>query len=364
MTTNHGDGLPWIGDHGNEKVKTSMAQVPETIERLFASREFISSGEVAAAAGVSRQAAHYHLKAMTRRGLLVHLGAGRGGRYRRNAQIARVHSLTGLEEDLVWKEDAQSLGSAHPTVFDNPRVRPVLAYTFTEMLNNAIDHSKGTTATVRWFVEPECVAFEIEDDGIGVFRNVREDRGLKDDFEAIGEIAKGKQTSAPEFHSGMGIFFSSKIVNTFVLSSGQLIWTVDAGLKDEAIGWSDRARVGTLVRCEIDLSTTVVVKDIFDQFSDPGTFEFSKSLLRVSLFREGGSFVSRSEAKRVGAHLESFALVELDFAQIQEVGQGFVDELFRVWSNDHPGTRLVPVNANPAILAMIAKTGPVSPDPP
>ena len=149
------------------------------------------------------------------------------------------------------------------------------------------------------------------------------------------------------------------MVNKFVISSGQLTWTVDSKVGDEAIGWLDRERTGTLVRCEIDLATTIKPIRVFDAYSDPDKHGFTKSSLRVALFREGDSFVSRSEAKRVGAHLETFDLVELDFMGIQQVGQGFVDELFRVWRNDHPQTRLIPVNANPAIISMIARAGPI-----
>ncbi len=333
-----------------------MADVPATIERLFASRETITSGEVAAAAGVTRQAAYYHLSAMAHRGLLLHEGKGRGGRYRRASLLSEVHLIDGLEEHVVWGEDQWALKSLKPTVFaDNPKVKPILDWAFTEMLNNAIDHSEGIHVMVRWFLEPGRIIFEIEDDGIGVFRKMRQQRGLRVDFESIGEIAKGRQTTAPERHSGLGIFYSSKMVSRFMLSSGQLTWTVDASIDDQAIGGLDQERVGTLVRCEVSMTTRVVPLEVFDAFSDPETYG-SKSTLRVSLFREGDAFVSRSEAKRVGAHLEKFDMVELDFSGIQQVGQGFIDELFRIWRKAHPGTRLVPVHANPAIVALIEST--------
>jgi predicted RNase H-like HicB family nuclease len=38
----------------------------------------------------------------------------------------------------------------------------------------------------------------------------------------------------------------------------------------------------------------------------------------------------------------------------EAIGQGFADQLFRGWTRDNPSSRLIPVNANPAILAMIA----------
>jgi hypothetical protein len=39
---------------------------------------------------------------------------------------------------------------------------------------------------------------------------------------------------------------------------------------------------------------------------------------------------------------------------VREIGQAFADQLFRVWASDNPSATLVPVNANPAIVAMIA----------
>lgn len=337
-----------------------MQPVPETIERLLASGETVTSGEVAHVAGVTRQAAHHHLRAMTQSGLLIREGAGRGTRYRRATTLARRHPLQGLEEDVVWNEDVETLQGLRPAVFTNPNVRSILHWAFTAMLNNAVDHSLGSTVRVGWLADSSSVSFEVEDDGIGVFRNVRESRGLNDDFEAIGEVAKGKQTTAPERHSGMGIFFTSKMVDKFTLSSGHLAWKVDAALADQAVGWLDKERAGTLVRCEVDRATMRRARGVFDTFSDPETLEFSKSAVRISLFHEGGrSFVSRSEAKRLTSRLENFAVVELDFSDVDELGQGFVDEVFRVWANRHPETQLVLRHANPAIVAMItgAKTG-------
>jgi len=333
----------------------STSQVPAVIDNLLSSQAFIRSGEVARAAGVSRQAAHYHLRRMTEAGLLVATGAGRGAKYRRRALWTEQHLLDGLQEDAVWRGDTATLEKLSPEVFDNPNVRRILNWAFTEMLNNAIDHSDGTAVRVSWFVNPNHVAFEIEDDGIGVFRRVRESRQLETDQEAIGEISKGKQTTAPDQHSGMGIFFTTKMVNKFSLSSGQTSWSVDRTRDDQAIGWIASERKGTLVRCEIAFDTDRDPKTVFDAFSDPETLEFSHSTVRVDLFKEAGIFVSRSEAKRLAAHLDDFQRVEIDFTGIDEVGQGFIDELFRVWSRNHPHTELTPVHANPAVHSMIAK---------
>jgi len=330
----------------------------DVIEQLLDANHVITSGQVAKAAGITRQGAHYHLKIMVDHGDLIRSGAGRGANYRRRAIRSTPYSLAGLEEHRVWIEEYFGLKKMDLSVFDNPLVKKILDFAFTEMLNNAIDHSGGTVAMVRWFETTSGIAFEVEDDGVGAFRHMSETRELPSEFDAIGEISKGKQTTAPDRHSGLGIYFTSRMVSKFVLASGHYVWTVDSHVDDQAIGWLDQSRSGSLVRCEIDGSTTVDPVQVFDSFSDPKTFGLNRSVIRVSLFNQSG-FVSRSAAKLMAAHLDRFGVVELDFEGISEVGQGFVDELFRVWQHDHPGTRLVPVRANPVILAMIAKTVPI-----
>lgn len=55
------------------------------------------------------------------------------------------------------------------------------------------------------------------------------------------------------------------------------------------------------------------------------------SRVRVKLFELGVEFVSRSEAKRLVRGLERFEEVEVEVDGVLGGGQGFVDELVRVW---------------------------------
>jgi uncharacterized protein DUF4325 len=96
---------------------------------------------------------------------------------------------------------------------------------------------------------------------------------------------------------------------------------------------------------------------VYAALSNSTTGRFDKTTIHVGLFKEhGGSFVSRTEAKAIGTRLEGFEKIELDFAGISEIGQGFADQLFKVWARENSSSRLVSINANPAILAMIAAT--------
>lgn len=326
------------------------------IRRLLAAQDTVTSGDVARTAGVSRQAAHYQLRGMAERGELLHEGAGRGSRFRRDAFLSHHYDLAGLAEDRVWSEEYAELQRRDLEILDNKKIRPLLNFVFTEMVNNAIDHSCGSAIDVRWYLTNAYIAFDVADDGIGVYRNMAKERHLPTEYDAIGEISKGKQTTAPEAHSGLGIYFSSKMASRFILTSGHLSWIVDGRRDDVAVEWLESERPGTLVRCEIDANTVKTELEVFRAFSAPDRPGVQRSRVRVTLFEHGSDFVSRTEAKRLAAELETFGEVEVDFSGVGQVGQGFVDELFRVWQNAHPETRLLPTNTNPAIDALMRMT--------
>lgn len=235
----------------------------------------------------------------------------------------------------------------------------IMRYAFTQMLNNAIDHSGGTRVAVDWWDDPDDLTFEIRDDGHGIFEHVREGLGLEDHFAAIQELSKGKTTTSPREHTGGGIFFTSKAVDLFEVASNGWGWTIDNLREDQAVGAEPPAQ-GTRMRCEIDPITTRSLEDIFDAFTGED-HSFSKSRVRVKLFELGVDFVSRSEAKRLLRGLERFREVEVDFDGVREVGQGFVDELLRVWPSQYPDTVIIPTHMNPAVHAMVRRGLPIAP---
>ena len=81
-------------------------------------------------------------------------------------------------------------------------------------------------------------------------------------------------------------------------------------------------------------------------------------------------FISRSEARRLMADLGGSGEVVLDFQGVEGVegvGQGFVDEVFRVWARTHPEIRLRPVHMNEPVEFMVRRglprTAPPGPPP-
>ena len=64
--------------------------------------------------------------------------------------------------------------------------------------------------------------------------------------------------------------------------------------------------------------------------------------------------MARSQARRILLRLDEFQEIVFDFRNVTFMGQGFADEVFRVFQNAHPDIRITVVNANRDIQGMIA----------
>lgn len=89
---------------------------------------------------------------------------------------------------------------------------------------------------------------------------------------------------------------------------------------------------------------------------DGGSLELA--VVPVRLARIGDEhLISRSQAKCLLQRVDRFRRVVLDFTGVALIGQGFADEVFRVFANAHPEVELSAVNAEPDVRAMIARAG-------
>jgi anti-sigma regulatory factor (Ser/Thr protein kinase) len=62
----------------------------------------------------------------------------------------------------------------------------------------------------------------IWDHGIGIFNKIKNMLGLLDERHAVLELTKGKLTTDPRGHTGEGIFFTSRMFDTFYILSGEV----------------------------------------------------------------------------------------------------------------------------------------------
>ena len=260
---------------------------------------------------------------------------------------SQVYSLLGLDESHVWDDIKRLLP---PTTTD--QARDTLGYAVTEMVNNAIDHSGGTIVVVVASRQGTVMTIEVADDGVGAFHRMKEVFGLPNEAAAVVEITKGKRTTSPDKHSGEGIFFTSKAMDVFELSANGYTVIFDNTVGDVALGQASVS--GTRVVLKLSLTTVYDLVEVFRAYTNEDG-DFDQSTPRIELVRAGREFLSRSEARRLAAGLEKFDRVVLDFTGVTMIGQGFADELFRVWHRENPSVILQLRGTNPAVDLMISR---------
>ena len=249
----------------------------------------------------------------------------------------------------------------------NEKARVIWQYCCAEILNNAIEHSRGTQIGIIVTSNALNTTVVISDDGAGVFSTLTEYMaGNGWDYprveDALVELYKGKITCDSRNHSGEGIFFSSKMVDSFVLWSDSLI--LKWGCQDEpeivkshlatyaARIWKEN----TMVMMTLENETEREAGQVFDTYADVDE-GFIRTRIPVKEACITGEPVARSQARRICHRLETFREVILDFSDVTLMGQGFADEIFRVYALEHPQVLLRPINMSHQVERMIRHVG-------
>lgn len=305
--------------------------------------------------GISRQGAHRHVQNLVRAGALRESGKTKARVYELLPEVdwwGRYDIEPDLDEDKIWRADVLPLLENLPT-----NVREIWHYAFTEMFNNAVDHSEGNQIGVLVARDPTKTRMTINDNGIGIFRKICERFGLEDQRHAVLELAKGKLTTDPTRHTGEGIFFTSRMIDDFAILSGDIFFSHQYHTPEDWI--LERLRpddLGTRVAMSLSNHTAREQKAVFDKFASPedNDFGFTKTVVPVRLARYGADqLVSRSQAKRMLARVDRFRTVILDFTDVEQIGQAFADEAFRVFAKAYPQVELVAIHTVPAVRQMI-----------
>ena len=147
----------------------------------------------------------------------------------------------------------------------------------------------------------------------------------------------------------------NKAANRSLLESGTVAWIVDNVIHDMTIQIRPEPRSGTRVVLTFIPGSVAVLADVFRRWTDPDTLAFDRTRTIVRLAGFGGQLLSRSEARRVTVGLERFRHVTIDFTGVDLVGQGFCDEVFRVFADSQPHIVLAPVGMNESVAFMVER---------
>jgi len=302
--------------------------------------------------GISRQAMNRHIRNMVAEKSIIREGGATRCLYKLvpQSEWRRTYVLEPkLSESDIWTRDIRSRLGVLPE-----NAAGIWQWGFTEMMNNAIDHSEGAEVLVVIQRTAATVKIALHDNGVGIFKKIKAHLGLIDERHAVLELAKGKFTTDPENHSGIGIFFTSRMFDEFEIMSGDVFFSHEDKRESDYILEDMNLSGGTSVFMTLNNHTARTTRKVFLKYQDKD-LEFTKTVVPVRLAKYGDdNLVSRSQARRLLARVEKFKTVVLDFAGVDSIGQAFADEVFRVFPSQHKNVDLMEMHTNSDVKRMIA----------
>ena len=303
---------------------------------------------------VTRTTVHRHLNQLIKAQKIIKSGTTRNIQYILTTSFDRFFRYqisSTLSEFNVLTKDFKDILKRLPL-----NTEDICSYGFTEIFNNAIDHAKAKQIIASTSLNDDIFTITIEDDGIGVFKKLFDYFKLDDIRESILQLNKGKMTTDPANHTGEGIFFSARAFDVFEIYANNLHYIRDNSENDWAIESIENVNIGSRVVMSIKINSPTSLVNLFKKYQEPEDFAFDRTDIVVALSRFGDeTLMSRSQAKRITRGLDKFRHVTLDFTNVRLIGQGFVDELFRVYANAHPDIEFKTIHTNPDVEFMIKR---------
>lgn len=302
---------------------------------------------------ISRQAAARHLKKLATQGDIETEGNTSGRTYR-PSKGRIVEFNYAIDEKLlgqnIWKADIQPLLQTLP---DN--VVELWKYCFEEICANGINHSGAENISVKIIQQKSQSTISVSDDGEGIFHNIKEKLGLESDEEAALELSSGKWSTISGSLTKPNLFLSSRMADHFTIHSKRVMlvhsqdvawdWTLDRSEEDIS---------GTLISMIIGNDTQRTVNEISADCGASYQNALAKTCIPIRLVDYSyEALFSRSQARRILARVDKFKIAILDFFGIKEIGPAFADQIFRVFSSEHPEIELLYTNANKEVESII-----------
>ena len=320
-----------------EKIENNQNEIPKRTAETF---------------NISLNTVYRYQRDLTEEGILVKQGT----RYTLKEECYTVF-LTRDKNDLAAEDNIYNLYIKKHVQNLPQNIQQIWQYSFMEMMNNAIDHSDAKNVIIVIRKNYMSTTIAIFDNGIGIFRKIKEFCNYQTLDDSVQELFKGKLTTDSKHHSGEGIFFTSRILDQFVVLSDGKLFSHDnysEVVQDQTDAevfrqWS--LGTGTAILMKISNYSNKTLKEVFDMFTDMDG-GFNRTRIPIKNFFDMFP-VSRSQAKRLCQRFENFNIVELDFSDIPEIGQGFAHEIFVVFQNDHQNVKLDVINASREVQRMI-----------
>ena len=140
---------------------------------------YVKTADIVKKTKYSRAYVHRHLKSLVDDGAIILVGKANDAHYILaskkpliNAKPLKIHRIImnhGLAEDKVLQQIKEQSAIFH-NIAGN--ISSIIDYAFTEMLNNAIEHSSSEKIDIVIMKTADDIRFTITDWGVGIFNNI------------------------------------------------------------------------------------------------------------------------------------------------------------------------------------------------
>ena len=273
--------------------------------------------------GVSRQAIHKHMNSLINDKKVIAHGATKG-RYYELIPSVNYNKHIDIDSNLSVEEIMKLYVKPHIEVL--PRnILEIFEFSISALINNIFEHADASKLYYKIFINHNEAHFILNDNGIGIFNNIKSKLKLPNIHFSALELTKGYVSINPKHHSGEEL---KAVINLFdvvqIDSSGKSLTYVN-----KTTDWEFKPSLqkkGSRFHLKISASTKRTCAEIFGKI-----FGNEKSRIRIPVnlldISEHKVIISRSQAKNLLRNVENYKKVEFDFKKIDLIGPAFADAL-------------------------------------
>ena len=301
--------------------------------------------------GVSRQAVHRHMTSLIDQKKIIAHGYTKG-RYYKLIPVVNFNKTI----------DTKSAGQTHeiPRKFILPHLKTLKANIFEifefsvgALINNIFDHAHASRIYFKIYINHEKIHFIISDNGVGIFENIRSGLNLTDIHLATLELAKGKITIDPKYHTGDEL---NTIIHLFdsisIEANGKSL--IHTNHNNDWKILKSPMQKGTRIHLEISPASNRTCAEVFNRIFEIEEKRISIpiNLLDIADYRV---INSRSQAGNVLRNIQNFKKIEFDFNQIDLIGPAFADELVRKARQKNKSADIKWINTNKTVDLLLTR---------
>ena len=301
--------------------------------------------------GVSRQAIHKHMNSLINDKKVIGHGTTKGRYYELIPSVNYSKTF-----DIQINNNNEKLITEHfiPHFSDLPKnIFEIFEFTTWALINNIYDHANASRLYCKIFINHNEAHFIISDNGVGIFKHIKQRLKLANDHLAALELAKGNLKVEPDYHSGDELYAVIHLFDRVRMESSGKSLIFSNFNQEWEIGDSSQTK-GSRIHLIINPSITRTCADIFNLI-----FNSNKEKIRIPLnlldISNHKIVNSREQLGSVLRNINDYKNIEFDFKKINLIGPAFADALIHKTKEKNQHANIKWINTNETVDLLLSR---------